>query len=80
MEYGFSACRIAGGAESIEGGKIVVDDSGVYGGRFFATKEGSMVEGMSVDQEGVEHFVVAGLMEEVSDDEKSVEKRRHCLG
>ena len=60
-EQGFSASRIAGGEDSIEGGKIVVDDSGVYGGRFFATKDGFVVEGMSADQEGVEHFASAGL-------------------
>jgi len=31
-EEGFSAARVAGGEDSVEASKIVVDDSGVYGG------------------------------------------------
>ncbi len=74
-EQGFSASRIAGGEDSIEGGKIVVDDSGIYGGRFFATKEGFVVEGMAADDEGVEHFIAAGLLDEEPGDEKPAESK-----
>jgi uncharacterized membrane protein len=70
-EQGFSAARVAGGEDSIEGGKIVVDDSGVYGGRFYATDEGFVIEGIAADEEGVEHFVAAGLLEEESGDQEA---------
>jgi uncharacterized membrane protein len=63
-EQGFSAARLAGGEDSVEGGKLVVDDSGVYGERFYATKEGFVVEGMAADEEGVTGFIAAGVPEE----------------
>jgi uncharacterized membrane protein len=74
-EQGFSAARLASGEDSVEGSKIVVDDSGVYGGRFFATKEGFVVEGTTYNEEGMEYFLAAGLFdddetEEGSDDGK----------
>jgi len=62
-EEGFSAARVAGGEDSIEGGKLVVDDSGVYGGRFFATEDGFVVEGLAADDEGVAYMVGAGVVE-----------------
>jgi uncharacterized membrane protein len=71
-EQGFSASRLAGGEDSVEASKIVVDDSGVYGGRFFATQDGFVVEGLAADEEGVEHFVAAGLLEEEAGDKKAV--------
>lgn len=67
-EQGFSAARVAGGEDSIEGGKLVVDDSGVYGGRFFATKDGFVVEGLAATEEGTQAFLAAGVVEE---DEKA---------
>jgi uncharacterized membrane protein len=60
-EQGFSAARLVGGEDSLEGGKVVVDDSGVYGGRFYATKEGFVVEGMAATEEGVDAFLAAGV-------------------
>ncbi len=63
-EQGFSAARLAGGEDSVEGGKLVVDDSGVYGERFYATKEGFVVEGMAANEEGVTGFIAAGVPEE----------------
>ncbi len=57
----------AAGEDKEEGGKVVVDDSGVYGSRFFATKDGFVVEGMAAAEEGVEGFVAAGLTEESKD-------------
>jgi len=69
-EQGFSAARLAGGEDSVEGGKLVVDDSGVYGERFYATKEGFVVEGMAADEEGVTGFIAAGVPEEPEAPEK----------
>lgn len=68
-ESGFSATRVAGGKDSVEGGKIVIDDSGTYGGRFYATQDGFIVEGISATEEGVDHFLAAGLLEEESGSE-----------
>ena len=65
-ESGFEAARVSAGADSVEGGRIAVDDSGVYGGRFLATPEGFVVEGMAVNEEGAEYFAAAGLIEEES--------------
>ncbi len=72
-EEGFSAARVAGGEDSVEGGKIVVDDSGVYGGRFFATEEGFVIEGLAADDEGVDYIAAVGLMEEESTDQEAAE-------
>jgi uncharacterized membrane protein len=66
-EQGFSAARLAGGEDSLEGGKVVVDDSGVYGGRFYATKEGFVVEGMAATEEGVDAFLAAGVTGEAEE-------------
>jgi uncharacterized membrane protein len=65
-EHGFSAARVAGGADEVEAGQVVVDDSGVYGGRFVATKDGFAVLAMEATDEGV---TVAGLAA-VVDEEK----------
>lgn len=70
-EEGFTASRLAGGEDSVEGGRITVDDSGVYGGRFFATQDGFVVEGLAADDAGVDYFAAAGLLEEESDDQEA---------
>jgi hypothetical protein len=72
-ESGFSAARVAGGEDSVEGGKVVVDDSGVYGSRFFATKEGFVVEGLAVDEEGAQYVAAAGLLEEDAGEAEAAE-------
>ena len=72
-EEGFSAARVAGGEDSVEGGKIVVDDSGVYGGRFLATEEGFVVEGLAADDEGVDYVLAAGVAEEDETEEEAAE-------
>jgi uncharacterized membrane protein len=79
-EEGFSAARVAGGKDSIEGGQIVVDDSGMYGGRFLATKDGFVVEGLAATDEGVEHFLAAGVMEEEAGDESAAESKEAAEG
>jgi len=67
-EAGFAAARVAGGEDQIEAGQIVVDDSGVYGGRFVATKDGFAVVAMQANEDGV---TVAGLAATAEDDEAS---------
>ena len=66
-EHGFSAARLAGGEDSLEGGKLVVDDSGAYGGRFYVTEEGFVVEGLAVDEGSVDYIAAAGIMGEPED-------------
>jgi hypothetical protein len=68
-EQGFSAARLAGGEDSVAGSKIVVDDSGMYGGRFFATKEGFVVEETVYNEEGKEYFLTAGLTDDDENEE-----------
>jgi uncharacterized membrane protein len=72
-EQGFSASRVAGGKDSVEGSKIVVDDSGVYGGRFYATPEGFAVEAISQTAEGTQYIVAAGLLDDEVEDEDAVD-------
>jgi uncharacterized membrane protein len=79
-ESGFSAARVAGGEDSVEGSKIVVDDSGVYGGRFFATKEGFVVEGLSVNEEGTEYTAAAGLLEDQPGEEGAEDDKTAAQG
>lgn len=53
-EQGFAAARVAGGEDQVESSQVVVDDSGVYGGRFVATKDGFAVLAMAATEEGAE--------------------------
>jgi uncharacterized membrane protein len=64
-QYGFSAARVAGGEDSLEGGQIVVDDSGVFGERFVATKDGFAVVALESTDKGV---TVAGLVSAPDDE------------
>ncbi len=58
-EQGMAAARIAGGEDEVEGGQVVIDDSGVYGSRFVATKDGIAVMAMAADDESVEIAALA---------------------
>jgi uncharacterized membrane protein len=51
-EQGFSAARVATGEDMVEGAQMTVDDSGMYGGRYVATKDGFAVVAMHSDDEG----------------------------
>lgn len=79
-ESGFSAARVAVGEDTIEGGKIVVDDSGVYGGRFFATQEGFIVEGIAADEEGVEYIAATGLLDDGTGGEDAAQSEKPAEG
>ena len=63
-EHGFSASRVAGGEDMVEGSQVVVDDSGVFGGQFVATKEGFAVVAMQATDEGVAVATLTGTPEE----------------
>jgi len=41
---GMAVTQVAGNAEEVEAGQLVIDESGIYGGRFVATKDGFIVE------------------------------------
>jgi hypothetical protein len=47
----------------------VVDESGLYGGRFVATKEGFAVEELAVTDEGVVQGLTVGVVEEEEEEE-----------
>jgi uncharacterized membrane protein len=69
-QEGFAAGRVAGGEDEIEGGSLVVDESGLYGGRFVATKEGFAVEEMAVTAEGVVEGLTVGVVEDEAEEEE----------
>jgi uncharacterized membrane protein len=50
---GFTAGRVAAGKDMVEGGQVVVDDSGVYGSRFVATKDGFAVVAMDASGQAI---------------------------
>jgi len=62
-EHGYSMERVAGGEDEVEGSKVVVDDTGVYGSEFYATPDGFVAAGMAVTDEGAAGVVVAGEFE-----------------
>jgi uncharacterized membrane protein len=74
-QEGFAAGRVAGGEDEIEGGSLVVDESGLYGGRFVATKEGFAVEEMAVTAEGVVEGLTVGVVEDEAEEEEEEEKK-----
>jgi uncharacterized membrane protein len=68
-EAGFAAARVAGGEDRVEAGQIVVDDSGVYGERFLATKDGFAVVAMEATDQGVTVAGLATTTEEAGEEE-----------
>jgi uncharacterized membrane protein len=70
---GFAAARIAGGEDEIEGGAVVVDESGLYGGRFVATPEGFAVVELEADDKGVTVAAIAAAEDETEDQEAAPE-------
>jgi uncharacterized membrane protein len=74
-QEGFAAGRVAGGEDEVEGGSLVVDESGLYGGRFVATKDGFAVEEMAVTAEGVVEGLTVGVVEEEEEEEEEEENK-----
>jgi uncharacterized membrane protein len=72
-EQGFAASRLAGGKDEIEGGAVVVDDTGLYGARFVATPEGFAAVALEADDEGVTVTAVAAVEDKAEDQEAEPE-------
>ena len=63
-QEGIAVGRVAVGEDEVEAGSLVIDDTGVYGGRFVATEDGFAVEEMAVTDEGIEDVLVVGVPDE----------------
>lgn len=50
-QEGLAVFQVAGNEDEVEAAKLVIDESGVYGGRFVATKDGFAVEGAEAIEE-----------------------------
>ena len=72
-EEGFAAVRVAGGEDEIEAGAVVVDDTGLYGGRFVATPEGFAVMALQEDDEGLTVAAIVAAEDETEDQEAAPE-------
>lgn len=69
-EEGFSAARVAGGEDEVEGGYMEITDEAIVSSRFVATEDGFAVVAVEEDDEGM---TVAGMVA-VADDEDSPEE------
>ena len=65
-QEGVAVARVAGDEDQVEGGAVVLDDTGVYGGRFIATEAGFAVERTAVTEEGSVDEVVAAAGDTVA--------------
>jgi uncharacterized membrane protein len=72
-EQGFAASRVAGGEDEIDASGVVVDDSGLYGGRFVATKDGFAVVALQEDDEGLTVAALVAAEDEIEDQETAPE-------
>jgi uncharacterized membrane protein len=68
-EEGFAAARIASGADFVDASQVVVDDSGLYGGRFVATPDGFAVVALQADDGGLTVAALASAEDEIEDQE-----------
>lgn len=69
-QEGISLDRVAGGEDEVDARSLVIDDTGVYGGRFLATEDGFAVKEMAITDEGIEDvLIVAALVDEETDSE-----------
>jgi uncharacterized membrane protein len=60
-QEGLALDRVAEGEDDVEAGSLVIDETGVYGGRFIATEDGFAVEELSITDEGFEDVLVVGV-------------------
>ena len=63
-QQGLALDRVAGGEDQVETGSLVIDDTGIYGGRFIATEDGFAVEEMAITDEGCEEVLVVGVVDD----------------
>ena len=64
-----AASRVAGGEDMVEGGQLVIDKTGAYGGRFVATKDGFAVEEFSATEMAIVNTLVAGVADDEHENE-----------
>jgi len=69
-QEGFAVGRVTDGEDEVGGGALVVDESGVYGSRFVATKDGFAVEKMSITEDGVAEALTVGVVGDEEEDEE----------
>jgi uncharacterized membrane protein len=65
-EQGFSTSRLASGENLVDASQVAVDETGAYGSRFVATKDGFAVVAMGATDEGL---TVAGMSGTVAGEE-----------
>ena len=63
-QEGLALGRVAEGQDMVEAGALVIDDTGVYGGRFIATEDGFAVEETAITDEGFEDLLVVGVVDD----------------
>jgi uncharacterized membrane protein len=73
-EQGFSAARVAGNENEIEGGQITVDDSGVYSSRYVATKDGFAVVAVEETDAGTTVIGLEGKFESGDEEKPAAEE------
>ena len=61
---GLALDRVAGGEDAVEAGSLVIDDTGVFGGRFIATEDGFAVEQTAITDEGSVDVLVVGVIDD----------------
>ena len=61
---GLALGRVAEGKDVVEAGALVIDDTGIYGGRFIATEDGFAVEETAITDEGFEDLLVVGVVDD----------------
>ncbi len=74
-QHEFAASRVAAGEDLLDASQMVVDDSGLYGGRFVATKDGFAVLAMEATDEGVNVTSMAAEANGTEHDEKPGESK-----
>jgi uncharacterized membrane protein len=50
-QEGIAVTQVAGNEDEVQAGQLVIDESGMYGGRFVATKDGFVVESVAATDE-----------------------------
>ncbi len=74
-QQGYSVGRVAAGEQTLDAGQVVVDSSGVYGGRFVATKDGFAVVALEATDQGMTVTGMAAKTAEETPNEKKPEEK-----
>jgi len=68
-QEGFAAGRVAGGADEVEGGYVIIDEAGVTSSQFVATEEGFAVFSMDETEDEIAIEGIVGTFEEEEKEE-----------